>query len=69
MSLSTQQSICNQSALQRAIEYMNLIGKTDATTSEILGVAMSFAEFGVHGTFEISKTIDAKLEDFIASKK
>ena len=57
---NTHESIIRQSMLKAAVDYS--VGK-DYTITQIIGIAMSFAEYAEHGTYETAKIVEKKLSN------
>ena len=57
---STHESIVRQSSLKAAVDYVNGQGMKCSLT-EVLGIAMSFTEYGLSGNYEIAQKVELKL--------
>ena len=61
---TTHESIVRQSSLKAAVDYINGQG-IKCTLTEVLGVAMAFAEYGLSGDYEIAKKVESKLASLL----
>jgi len=57
---STHESIVRQSSLKAAVDYINGQGMKCSLT-EVLGIAMSFTEYGLTGDYAIAQRVESKL--------
>jgi hypothetical protein len=57
---TTHESIVRQSSLKAAVDYINGQGMK-CTLTEVLGIAMAFAEYGLSGEYDIAKKVESKL--------
>ena len=59
MNNNTHESIVRQSMMKAAVDYS--AGKHYSIT-EVIGIAMAFAEYANHGTYETAKLVEKKLD-------
>ena len=57
---STHESIVRQSSLKAAVDYINGQGMKCSLT-EVIGIAMSFTEYGLSGDYQIAQRVEFKL--------
>jgi len=57
---TTHESIVRQSSLTAAVDYINGQGMKCSLT-EVLGIAMSFTEYGLTGDYQIAQKVESKL--------
>jgi len=57
---STHESIVRQSSLKAAVDYINGQGMKCSLT-EVIGIAMSFTEYGLSGDYQIAQRVESKL--------
>jgi hypothetical protein len=57
---TTHESIVRQSSLKAAVDYVNGQGMKCSLT-EVLGIAMAFAEYGTSGEFDTAQRVESKL--------
>jgi hypothetical protein len=57
---TTHESIVRQSSLKAAVDYINGQGMK-CTLTEVLGIAMAFAEYGTSGEYDIAKKVENRL--------
>ena len=54
------ESIVRQSSLKAAVDYVNGQGMKCSLT-EVIGIAMSFTEYGLSGEYQIAQKVESKL--------
>ena len=59
---TTHESIVRQSSLKAAVDYINGQGMK-CTLTEVLGIAMAFAEYGLSGEFDTAQRVENKLNN------
>ena len=57
---NTHESIVRQSSLKAAVDYINGQGMKCSLT-EVLGIAMSFTEYGLSGDYQVAQKVESKL--------
>ena len=57
---TTHESIVRQSSLKAAVDYINGQGMKCSLT-EVIGIAMSFTEYGLSGEYQIAQKVESKL--------
>jgi hypothetical protein len=57
---TTHESIVRQSSLKAAIDYVNGQGMKCSLT-EVIGIAMSFTEYGLSGEYQVAQKVESKL--------
>jgi len=57
---TTHESIVRQSSLKAAVDYINGQGMKCSLT-EVIGIAMSFTEYGLSGDYQIAQKVESKL--------
>ena len=60
MNNNTHESIVRQSSLKAAVDYVNGQGMKCSLT-EVLGISMAFAEYGLTGDYSIAQKVESKL--------
>jgi hypothetical protein len=56
---NVQKSIIRQSMLKAAVDYSS---GCNYSITEVIGIALAFSEFAEHGTWEIAKQVETKLQ-------
>jgi len=57
---TTHESIVRQSSLKAAVDYINGQGMKCSLT-EVIGIAMSFTEYGLSGDYQIAQKVESKI--------